>query len=95
MAVSGEPQHKVVLKILTSTLGFFDEIHQYAREYFRTKNILAWRERERERKQQENSGKPPEPPGPPDPPPEWILVVTLVFGRNLLVHPRICSVKIL
>ena len=32
MAVSGEPQPKVVLKLSTSTLGFFDEIDQYARK---------------------------------------------------------------
>ena len=34
MAVSAEPQPKVLLKILTSTLGFFDEIDQYTRLYF-------------------------------------------------------------
>ena len=32
MAVSGEPQHKVVLKLSTSTLGFFEEFYQYTRK---------------------------------------------------------------
>ena len=32
MAVSGNPQHKLVLKLLTSTLGLIEEIYQYTRE---------------------------------------------------------------
>ena len=32
MAASGNPKHKVGLKFSTSTLGFFEEIDQYARE---------------------------------------------------------------
>ena len=38
VAVSGDPKPKVLLKLSTSTLGFFEEIYQYARETIQTEN---------------------------------------------------------
>ena len=39
VAVSGNPQPKVVLKLSTSTLGFCKEIYQYTRDIISVNNL--------------------------------------------------------
>ena len=39
MAVSGNPQPKVVLKLSTSTLGMLKETYQYIREIISVNNL--------------------------------------------------------